>query len=358
VRPVRARIQARYVWLAAASLFALALASPAPTRSEVDASHVSLRIGWQAPWATQGQIVQALKHTNALSLNGLSASYQAFSYGGPLNVAALAGQEDVIFTADQPAAALLATGAKWKIVARLMYNRVSLYVPPRSPIRKISDLRGKTVGMPFGAAAQREALRAIAAAGLDPDRDIHSVNLDIYAQVPIVEKSSGQSWGSLDALAGFDPVPAAFQARHLIRMLHASNVVAVVMMSEDFINRNRGAAERFLRAYDLAYYYYVRHQAQAGGWFVRDSGLPFGANVLRICASVEPNIRAKKPSQLRTMLSRRDLAKMQGGIAFLYAHGLIKKPIAFRQYVDQSYLRRALRFLGSHSSLFKHTVAH
>src|SRR4051812_23027680 len=83
------------------------------------AAHVeSIRIGWQVPWATQGQVVQALKHTNVLALNDLRADFKGFSYGGPLNEAAIAGSVDAIFTADQPAATLLAAGGRWTIVAR------------------------------------------------------------------------------------------------------------------------------------------------------------------------------------------------------------------------------------------------
>ena len=49
-----------------------------------------------------------------------------------------------------------------------MYNRVSLYVPPKSPIVSVNDLKGKTVAMPFGAAAQRMVLKAEQEAGLNP----------------------------------------------------------------------------------------------------------------------------------------------------------------------------------------------
>ena len=119
---------------------------------------IPIRVGWQVPWATEGQLVQTLKHTEILKNHGLTGDFKGFDYGGPLNEAALAKQVDVIFTADQPAATLLSKNPNWKIIGRLMYNRVSLYVPPKSPIETSKDLKGKTVAMPFGAAAQRMAL--------------------------------------------------------------------------------------------------------------------------------------------------------------------------------------------------------
>ncbi len=352
---LRRRRLAGLALILAVAVGGAAAAEAGIARPGVGAGPTPIRIGWQTAWATQGQIVEALKHTNALAAQGLSATFDGFSYGGPLNLAALAGKEDVIFTADQPAAALLAAGAKWEIVARLMYNRVSIYVPPDSPIKTISDLRGKTIGIPFGAAAQREALRAIQRAGLDPQKDIKAVNLDIYTQVPIIERGTPSSWGTIDAFVGFDPVPAAFQQRNLARILYATTVVAVVMLSRDFIDHNPSAPERFLRAYGESYYYYARHQLQAGGWFVRDSRLPFGADVLGLSAAVEPNVSVKKPGDLRLALSKDDIDRMQSGIDFLYAQKLIASPIKFRDYIDQTYLDRAVSWLRAHAGVFART---
>src|SRR5689334_6361031 len=102
-------------------------------RTAVAANPEPVRLGWQIPWATQGQVVQALKNTNALDLMGQQVSFVGFAYGAPLNAAALAGQVDVLFTADQPALVLLARDPGFRIVARLMYNRSCLYVPAASP---------------------------------------------------------------------------------------------------------------------------------------------------------------------------------------------------------------------------------
>ena len=44
---------------------------------------VPIRIGWQIPLATQGQIVQVLKKTDLLEKHGLRGDFKSFSYGGP-----------------------------------------------------------------------------------------------------------------------------------------------------------------------------------------------------------------------------------------------------------------------------------
>ncbi|HCH65413.1 MAG TPA: hypothetical protein DFR83_21585, partial [Deltaproteobacteria bacterium] len=44
-----------------------------------------IRIGWQTTWATQGQLAVALMDTDILKAHGLVATFEGFSYGGPLN---------------------------------------------------------------------------------------------------------------------------------------------------------------------------------------------------------------------------------------------------------------------------------
>jgi hypothetical protein len=72
---------------------ALLLVAFAPSLAAAE----NIRLGWQIPWATQGQLVQALKHSNIPRLTGVDLAYVGFSYGGPLNSAALAGQIDVLY---------------------------------------------------------------------------------------------------------------------------------------------------------------------------------------------------------------------------------------------------------------------
>ena len=100
-----------------------------------------IRIGWQTSWATQGQLVSVLVHTDILEKNGFVGEFKGFAYGAPLNEGALAGAVDALFTADQPALSLAAKVPAWGIVGRLMYNRVGLFVPSTSPVKSAKDLK-------------------------------------------------------------------------------------------------------------------------------------------------------------------------------------------------------------------------
>ena len=306
-----------------------------------DDQTTKIRIGWQTTWATQGQIVQVLENTNILQKNGLGPKFIGATYGGPLNEAALAGDVDVIFTADQPAAALLARSNDWVIIGRLMFNRVGLYVPPESPIESIDELRGKTIAMPFGAAAQRVALKVIEDAGLNPETDIVTINLDITEQASVISNGAKSEWGEIDAMAGFDPTVAIFETNKQARMLHIGTVTSLIVMSKSYINSYPGAPEQFLKAFIEAVFYYSQNQSQANEWFRTSSQMPFSDEMLSLAASVEPNLKSQSIDDVSISFTPSLIIGMQDAADFIYSNGLINKPIIVNDHINQSYANTA-----------------
>lgn len=309
--------------------------------SKQNAQLTYIRIGWQVPWATQGQLTQILKRTAIMKNNGLKAEFKGFNSGAPLNEAALANGVDVIFTADQPAATLLSKNPNWVIVGRLMYNRVSLYVPPKSLIETVADLKGKTVGMPFGAAAQRMALQAEKDAGLDPEKDVNNVNLDIYEQSDLVRDPDAIKWGIMDALAGFDPTPAMLEEKGLIRNLKIGKVTSVIMMSKDYIKNHTDVPEKFLNSFYEAYDFYRMNIDQADSWFIEESKLKMTSKSLLIASGMEPNLNVKSKNDIRIGFTTEDYNALQDAADFIYNQTLVKQKINMVDYVDLSYLKSA-----------------
>ncbi len=316
--------------------------------SSVSASEpTSIRIGWQTTWATQGQITQTLKQTNALEKHSLRGNFIGVSYGAPLNEAALAGEVDVIFTADQPAAALLARSPDWVIIGRLMFNRVAIYVPPDSPIKMVAALKGKTIAMPFGAAAQRIAFKAIADAGLEVQTEIEAINLDITEQTGIIQQGTSSSWGEIDALAGFDPMVAILETNNTARMLHLGTVTSVIVMSKPYISTHPEAPVQFLKAFHEAVFYYAHHVERANDWFLQASQLTFSHDVLALAASVEPNLKAKTIKDVSITFTPALIAGMQEAANFIFEQGLIRKQLNMANHIDQRYAEIAYHALVS-----------
>ncbi len=298
----------------------------------------TIRIGWQTPWATQGQLTQVLKHMPVLQNNNLAAEFKGFDSGAPLNEAALAGEVDVLFTADQPAATLLAKSDDWEIIGRLMYNRVSLYVPPKSPIQTVADLNGKTVAMPFGAAAQRMALKAEKDAGLNPATDVKNINLGIYEQSDLVRDPNATKWGEIDAMAGFDPTPAIFEEKGLVRNIQVGKVVSLIVMSKKFIRVHPQAPALFLKSFKEAYDFYRTNTTQADQWFTAEAKLNITPRALQISADIEPNLKVSNAQDIRLGFTDDDYKIMQEAADFLYDNKMISKQVSMRDHVDLSYL--------------------
>src|SRR5438105_3339257 len=93
-------------------------------------THVApLRVGWQTAWATQGQVVEALKHTDILQQNGLTAAFTGFAAGPPAIEAALAGSLDIVSGGSQPMLQLIAKSKDWVIVSRHANVHLGILVP-------------------------------------------------------------------------------------------------------------------------------------------------------------------------------------------------------------------------------------
>ena len=307
--------------------------------SEETKELTKVRIGWQIPWATEGQLTQILKHTDLLKDNNLEGDFKGFSYGGPLNEAALAGEVDVVFTADQPAAMLLNKNPEWTIIARLMYNRTSLYVPPKSDIQDVVGLKGQTVAMPFGAAAQRMALAEEQKAGLDPKIDVNNINLGIYEQSDLVKDPEATKWGEIDALAGFDPTPAILEEKGLVRNLAVGKIVSVILMNNEYIKNNPDAPKQFLTAFNGAYKFYRNNIEQSDTWFAEEAKLDITPKALEIAASIEPNVNANSDEEIYIDFKEEDYAIMQEAADFLFGQEMIDKQITMKDYIDLSYLK-------------------
>jgi sulfonate transport system substrate-binding protein len=308
-----------------------------------------IRIGWQIPLATQGQIVQVLKRTDLLKTHGLDARFVPFSYGGPQSEAALAGELDVIFVGDQPVITLIARGGKWKIVSRLFYTRTAIMVPPNSPIEKIEDLRGKTVATPFGSVAHREAVLKEQAAGLDPDKDVRNLNLDILEISNLVQAGGEKSWGKIDAVGVWEPSTSLFELKKLARIVDSTRTLGVVAISDDFISKHPDATVQFMVAVLKAWAYFAAHTDQVNQWYIDDARLAYTPDVLASAAKVEPNYAAKSVAEVDLSLTEEHIATLEKGAAWSYERGFSKAKAQMRPAIDQSFRERATQIMRASS---------
>lgn len=302
-------------------------------------SNVKLRIGWQVPWSLQGQLVQVWKNTDILKKHGIEAEFIGKTYGPELNELAMADAIDVVLTADQPAAVLFSKGKGWVGVMRLMYNRTSTYVPVNSDIKKITDLKGKTIGVPFGAAAQRVTVEALKANGLNPDADVQMINLAMTEHAPLVKKAVNEKkWDQFDALSGFDPIPAILEARNEVRVIDTGKVCSMVLMNENFLAKNPKVAQKLSLALVDAYEYYKKNTQKVDEWFMKEANFSKDDyKALAIANSLEPNIKFKIKKDIRVTFTEDDFLLMQKGADFV--EKATQKKINMKDFVSNKYLK-------------------
>ena len=137
----------------------------------------TLRVAWMTSWATAGQIVEALIHTDITERNGVEVEFKSFLFGPPMNEAALTGGVDTTIVGDVPAISLLAASDNWSVVSRTIYFPYALMVRSDIEVNSIEQLRGKTVGVPFGSGPQPTLYRWLEEAGLKIGKTVDVINL-------------------------------------------------------------------------------------------------------------------------------------------------------------------------------------
>lgn len=148
--------------------------------------------------------------------------WKSFTSGPPLTNEQVAGKLDIGSMADFPAilnyAAHLKAGKKTIFITPLSGSTVGsgngIVVPANSPVQSIADLKGKQISVPFGSTAHNLLLRAIAAQGWDPEKDV-----TLVSQAPDVGGSALQA-GKIDAHANFVPFAELFPYRGFARKIY------------------------------------------------------------------------------------------------------------------------------------------
>jgi ABC-type nitrate/sulfonate/bicarbonate transport system substrate-binding protein len=308
--------------------------------ADAEDGHVPIRIGWQIPSVTQAAIVQVLKRTDVMAQHGLEPSLVPFSFGTPEIEAALAGRLDAFFAGDQPTINLLALGGKWKIVARLNYDRVAIVVPPNSPVSAVEELKGKVLASPFGSIAHREAFLGQQSAGLDPTRDLDNVDLDILDIRDRVLAGGVERWEDIDAAAVWEPHATAFRLQGLTRNLTETPALGVVAMSDDFISRYPDAAVEFLVTLVQAWEFFARDPARVLRWYSDDTQLSYLQSALLESVKSDPNFHAETLEDISLEFDEDNLASLEKNAA--WGVEAWEDGSQIRKFVDHRLLTQAM----------------
>lgn len=139
----------------------------------------------------------------AFAADGVEVKWMFFKGAGPLiNESFASGQVDMAYLGDLASIVGKANGLDTRIVAAAARG-VSHYlaVPPGSSVKTLADLKGKTVGLFRGTAAQLSFIQALKTAGMT-EKDVRVVNLDfVAASAALAARQIDATWGGANVLA-------------------------------------------------------------------------------------------------------------------------------------------------------------
>jgi len=148
--------------------------------------------------------------------------WKNFTSGAPLTSEMVAGKLDIGSMADFPGAnngtAFIAAGRQSLFITVLSGSTLGsgngIVVPRQSGITALSELRGRTISVPFASTAHGMLLRAVASQGWDVQKDVN-----IITQAPEVAGPALQA-NRIEAHADFVPFAELFEHRGIARKIY------------------------------------------------------------------------------------------------------------------------------------------
>ncbi|QYO64622.1 ABC transporter substrate-binding protein [Leptolyngbya sp. 7M] len=216
----------------------------------------------------------------------------------------------------------------------------AVVVPKDSAATSLSDLKGKTISVPFGSAAHGMLLKALKQAGITPDKDVK-----LISQSPEVGGSSLRT-GQIDAHADFVPFGELFPFRGFAKKIFDGAQTGIptlhgIVVRSDFAQDHPEVVVAYLKAVLEANQMFREKPEELAAQIEEWSGVEkevvymfLGPSGLQ---SLDPTVRAVQVNALKN------------SIATLTSLGKIEKPVnpdEVVNWIDENYLKQAMNELG------------
>jgi sulfonate transport system substrate-binding protein len=293
-------------------------------------AQTKIRIGWQPTTTVEAQIAHALAKTDILERNGLKSEMIMFSFGPAVNEGLVSGAIDVGFIGDMPSVSLAAANAPITVVGRQSVFRGSILASVRSGMKSLADLRGKKLYGPVGSSIYLASLTMLEQAGLKPNKDVEIVHMSF------ADLSDALKAGKIDAVFVWDPWIELFVTEGLARVLSSdTSLTMVVAMNNNFLGKNRAAAESFLRAHKEALLFAAQDHARANAWFREpEAARKLDLKVIQTATAYDPQWSAKGLTDIRLAFNEQELKRYLGLAKLAHEVKVFAKEPALAERVD------------------------
>ncbi|EGD54638.1 ABC transporter substrate-binding protein [Gordonia neofelifaecis] len=270
--------------------------------------------------------------------------WEDYDTGAPITTGMIAGKIDIGSMGDYP---LLVNGSRanasdstatsiLSITGSSPTGSLNMIVTrPDSPIRSVSDLRGKRVSASVGSAGHGTAIAALDRAGI-PAGDV-----DVTNQQPQIGATALES-GKVDALAQFVAWPGLLVFQHKAKLVYdgaelGRPTLHGTIARNSFIKQQPEVVEAFLKAQLDATAALVHDPLKAAEQVAEHSGLPAEVVYLYNGPGGTDFNPAIKPSLT---------AALADDLPYLTSIGSFPNPVDLSSFVDDGPLRRAVAATG------------
>jgi sulfonate transport system substrate-binding protein len=297
----------------------------------------AIRVGYIPTTVVQAQIAHTLDKTDILSRNNLAGKLTLFNSSPAVNEALVGGSIDVGFVSDFAAITVLAAGAPVVPIGHQSVFRGALMATASSSIRKIEDLKGKSVYGLFGVTVYKTAQEMVRKAGLQPGRDVNFVNMNF------TEMSDAVRAKKIDAFFTWDPWISFFEKQGLAVTLDADPSPSMVVMArEAFVKEQPEAASRFLRAQAEALFYATRNKELTNGWFrLPEAARQIDPDVIESSSAHDPQWVAKNFNDISIGFTPAQVQSLQSLAQFAFDNKLAPRLAPVTERINLAIGRRA-----------------
>ncbi|MDR0798613.1 MAG: NrtA/SsuA/CpmA family ABC transporter substrate-binding protein [Dysgonamonadaceae bacterium] len=296
-------------------------------------SDTRLVVGWQTAWATAGQIIETLDHTNITTLYGSSATFRNFLYGPDMIEAGLGGDIDATTLGIVPIISLLAINDDWTVVCRLIDFSTTTIAKDGSGIETFADIKGKKLGVPFGASgAYPYILLRMEENGMTT-QNTKLVNVSPAEAIVVLQQ------GGIDALGIWEPTSTIIESKGIGKVIDEKRYIGFVAVKRNLVENNPDEVVALIKSLIEANWYVVQNRKQTDEWFAKRSN--FDLDLLNKIRIIEPNLKAQSVENISVTISQEDIALSQQVADQMLASDLLPRKVNFAERVNNELAKQA-----------------
>lgn len=289
-----------------------------------------VRFCWSGSVIVSGQVQHVLKNTDIAARHGIKLEMIQFVGGPGIGEALVSGAGDVGSLSDFSSVTMMAAGAPLTALAHESTFRSALLATPKSGIKSLADLRGKTVYGLFGVTAYQHAQQAVASVGLVPGEDVKFVNLGVAELADAVRSQQ------IDAFFSWDPWIAVFEtAGYGVTLTANTEPTMVLMASSRLVSEKPDVARRFLLAQAQAAYFASQNHELTNSWYRSiNPGKSVPAEVIENASMFDPQWSAKTPADIKRVITPQAVEIMQGMANWGYQEKLLARAVDVKPFIN------------------------